>query len=205
VNDARSRGTDISSEILLASYNLLKTCALDRIRRSQRVAFGLGIFYTEPAGSFIGDSAKWDSSKNQLVAHVLPSKELREALKSLEVEVLGMAQVANVINSVTDVFTGQENVCLTRGGMAHVIGNKIKIVGTNPEVGLKLRYLSDDTVWTIPETSIGINDPSRVSFVVPSDLQPGDYRLSIVTQHSGGGTELKNPRTVTLDIDLTVE
>jgi hypothetical protein len=121
------------------------------------------------------------------------------------VEVLGMAQVANVINSVTDVFTGQENVCLTRGGMAHVTGSKIKIVGTNPEVGLKLRYLSDDTVLTIPETSIGVNDPSRVSFVVPSDLQPGDYRLSIVTQHSGGGTELKNPRTVTLDIDLTVE
>lgn len=92
IGDAVSRGTDISPEILRASYNLLETCALDRIRRSQRVAFGLGIFYTEPAGVFIGDGAKWDTSKNQLVAHVLPSKELREALKSLEVEVLGMAQ-----------------------------------------------------------------------------------------------------------------
>ena len=58
IGDAVSRGTDISPEILLASYNLLETCALDRIRRSQRVAFGLGIFYTEPAGVFIGDGAK---------------------------------------------------------------------------------------------------------------------------------------------------
>jgi hypothetical protein len=204
VNDARSRGTDISSEILLASYNLLKTCALDRIRRSQRVAFGLGIFYTEPVGGFIGDGAKWDSSKNQLVAHVLPSKELREALKSLEVEVLGMAQVANVINSVTDVFTGQENVCLTRGGMVHVTGNKIKIAGTNTDTGLKLRQLSDETVWVIPETSIGINDPSRVSFVVPTDLPDGEYQLSIVTQYTGSAATLKNPRTLILEYNLTI-
>jgi hypothetical protein len=204
INDAVSRGTDINPDTLRASYNLLKTCALGRIGRSQRVEFGLGITYIEPTGVFIGDGAKWDPTKNQLVAHILPSKELRETLKSFDVEVLGMAQVPNIINGVTDVFTGQENICLTRGGMVHVTGNKIKIAGVNPDTGLKLRQLSNDQVWTIPETAIGINDPSRVSFVVPTDLPNDEYQLYIVTQYSNGTKDLKNPRTLTLDYNLTI-
>jgi hypothetical protein len=204
IKDAIERGTDISPEILRAAHNLLKSCALNRIGRSQRVEFGLGIHYTEPVGVFIGDGAKWNPDVNQIVAHILPSKELRATLKSLDVEVLGMAQIPNIINYVTDVFTGQNNICLTRGGMAHIMGNKIKIAGTSPDTGLKLRQLSNDQVWVIPETSIGINDPSRVTFVIPNDLPADDYQLSIVTQYSGGGVELKNPRTLTLDYNLTV-
>jgi hypothetical protein len=54
-------------------------------------------------------------------------------------------------------------------------------------------------------TSIGVNDPSRISFVVPADLPPGEYLLIIVTQFSGGGKNLKEPRTLTLEYHLTVE
>jgi hypothetical protein len=204
INDAISRGTDISPVTLQASYSLLKTMALERVRHAQRVEFGLGIFYIEPTGSFIGDAAKWDPAKNRLIARSLPATELRESLKTIEVDVLGMAKVPNIINAVTDVFTGQENVSLTPGGMAHVTGNKIKIAGSDPTIGLKLRLLADDTVWEIPTTSIGINNPTRVTFVIPTDLSVGDYSLSIVTQYSGGGTTLKKPRTLTLEYSLTV-
>ncbi|MDR1454768.1 MAG: DUF4469 domain-containing protein [Tannerella sp.] len=205
IADALSRGTDLSSVTLRASYDLLKHCAQERFRRAQRVDFGLGIFYLEPAGVFIGDAAKWNPLKNQLIARALPSKDLRESLKSIDVEVLGMAKIPNVINAVTDVFTGQENISLTPGGMAHVTGHKIKIAGSDPTVGLKLRLRPDSTEWVIPETSIGINNPSRITFIIPTDLSAGDYSLSIVTQYTGGGTTLKKPRTLTLEYSLTVD
>jgi hypothetical protein len=203
VADAVERGTDISPVTLRASYDLLKTSALSRVLRMQRVEFGLGIVYVEPTGIFIGDAARWDSSGNRLVAKFLSSKELREALKSADVEVLGMAQVPNMISSVEDVVTGEVNVCLTRGGMAHIHGSKIKIAGANASVGLKL--MQSTAIRDIPTTAIGINDPSRVSFVVPADLDPGEYTLSIVTQYTGSGIELKNPRTVTLEYPLQVD
>jgi hypothetical protein len=205
IDDAVSRGTDVNPTTLKASYDLLKTAAMSRALRAQRVDFGLGIFYLESTGSFIGDAAKWDGSKNRLIVKALPSTEIREAVKSVSVEVMGMARVPNMISSVVDVFTGQENVCLTRGGMAHINGSKIKIAGSSPEVGLKLTKQPDGNVWNILLTSIGVNDPSRISFVVPTDLPPGEYVLTIVTQYSGGGVELKNPRILTLEYHLNVE
>jgi hypothetical protein len=204
IADAVDRGTDISPVILRASYDLLKTSALQRALRAQRVEFGLGITYVESTGTFIGDAAKWDVARNRLIARMLPSKELREALKSADVTVLGMAQVPNMISSVEDVVTGEVNVCLTRGGMAHVYGSKIKITGSDPSVGLKLTMSIGD-VLDIPATAIGINDPSRVSFVVPADLAPDEYTLGIVTQYTGSPRELKSPRTVTLEYTLQVD
>jgi hypothetical protein len=64
-------------------------------------------------------------------------------------------------------------------------------------VGLRLRLLTDDTVRTIPATSIGINNPSQMS--------DGDCSLSIVTRFSGGDRTLKQPRTLTLEYSLTVD
>jgi hypothetical protein len=204
IADAVERGTDISPVILRASYDLLKTSALRRVLRMQRVEFGLGTNYVESTGIFIGDADKWDSSRNRLVSRFLSSKELRETLKSADVEVLGMAKVPNMISSVEDVVTGEVNVCLTRGGMAHIYGSKIKISGADPAVGLKLR-LSNGDIRDIPATAIGINDPSRVSFVVPAELVPDEYTLSIVTQYTGSGTELKHPRTVKLEYPLQID
>jgi hypothetical protein len=205
IGDVKDNNSEINPIILRASYDVIKSAAMSRILLGQRVEFGLGVFYLESAGSFIGDAAKWDKSKNRLIVKALPSKEIRERVKSIEVEVLGMARVPNMISSVTDVFSGQENVCLTRGGMAHINGAKIKIAGSSPEVGLKLLSQPDGSVWDIPLTSIGINDPSRVSFVIPADLPVGEYLLNIVTQYSGGGNELKNPRTLALEYLLMVE
>ncbi|MDR1331584.1 MAG: DUF4469 domain-containing protein [Tannerella sp.] len=204
IADAIERGTDLNPVTLRAAYNLLKSAALNRALRAQRVEFGLGITYIESTGSFIGDAAKWDPAKNRLVAKLLPSKELREALKSVEVVVLGMAKIPNMINSVEDVVTGQVNICLTPGGMAHIHGSKIKIAGTSSETGLKLSNPATGDI-RIPDTAIGINDPARVSFVVPADLPAIEYTLSIVTQYTGGGRELVQPRTVTLDYPLQVE
>jgi hypothetical protein len=204
IADTVDRGTDISPVTLRAAYDLLKGAALQRALRAQRVEFGLGITYVEPTGGFIGDAAKWDPAKNRLMGRLLPSKELREALKTVEVVVIGMGKVPNMISSVEDVVTGEVNVCLTRGGMVHIYGNKIKITGADPTVGLKLTQSTGGTVWAIPATAIGINDPSRVSFVVPADLTPDEYTLSLVTQYSGS-KDLKNPRTVTLEYPLTVD
>jgi hypothetical protein len=48
-----------------------------------------------------------------------------------------------------------------------------------------------------------MNDPSKVSFIVPADLPAGDYRLSVTTQFSTNAPNLKEPRTYIYDYVLT--
>ena len=49
------------------------------------------------------------------------------------------------------------------------------------------------------------NRDSKVIAVVPAAIPAGVYRLEIVTQHTHGSALLKEPRTVSYDVDLTVQ
>jgi hypothetical protein len=204
ISDARLRGTDLSPHTLRAAYELLRAAALERILRGHRVEFGLSRYSLEPAGVFTGDDARWDPRRHRLTVTVRPSLELRNALKSVEVKVIGMAQSTNVINAVFDVVTAQSNTRLTPGGMAHLTGRKIRISGQDPASGLFLRRLPDGQPVRIPPEAIGANGPARITFVVPADLLPGEYELSIVTQYTGGGRNRKTPHTARLSATLAV-
>jgi hypothetical protein len=199
-------GTDLKSETIKAAYNLLKRVALKAVCRGEIVNFGLGYTTLDVEGSFIGDAPQWDGKTNRLTARITASKELREALKATPVRVLGKAQEGNVINAVTDVATGKANEVLTPGGMANIKGNKIKIAGDSPDIGLFLTNQDTAEAVAVPMTAIGANDPSKIAFVIPATLVAGNYLLSIVTQYTGSsGRFLNEPRTITLNYVLAVE
>ena len=114
-----------------------------------------------------------------------------------------MAQIVSVINSVTDVTTGEVNTTLTPGGGVNIVGNKIKIAGDNPDNGIAFVLQDTGEVFTVPMTSILINEPSKISFIVPA-LAPGDYLMKLTTQFSSAKQMLKEPRVCVLDYILKV-
>ena len=201
---AISRRSDLSSSSMKATMDILKEIAIEQIANGASVRFGLGYFNVQVNGVFIGDNAKWDSSRHSLSVRVNTSSNLREAVKAATVEVRGMAASGLAINSVTDVSSGEVNTKLTPGGGANIIGSKIKIVGTDEGVGLKLTNESTSEATVIPTTSILQNDPSKISFVVPAGLATGDYKLSITTQFSSSAQMLKEPRTYSFEYVLSV-
>jgi hypothetical protein len=200
------KGTDIHASTLKASYDRLKQEAMEAIIRGEIVNFGLGHIALDVQGAFIGQGAQWDRKKNKLVARITASKELRETLSGTPVHVRGEAPDGSVINSITDVASGTANDVLTPGGIANIKGHRIKIAGSKPEIGL---FFTEQTnpqlVYPVPLNAIGTNDPSKISFVIPPAIIPGEYLLSIVTQYSGGGKERKDPKTIQLNYVLTVE
>jgi hypothetical protein len=197
-------GTDIHAPTLKAAYQLLKREALAAIVRGEIVSFGLGHIALDVQGSFIGQGAQWDSQKNKLTARIAASKELRERLARTPVHVLGEAPDGSVINSITDVSSDKVNDTLTPGGIANIKGNRIKITGSKPGIGLFFTEQTSGEVFTVPFNTIGTNDPSKITFVIPA-LYVGNYLLSIVTQYSGGGKERKDLKTILLNYVLTVE
>ncbi|MDD4992198.1 MAG: DUF4469 domain-containing protein [Paludibacter sp.] len=204
INIAVSRRTDLNPASLRASMELLKDIAKEQIANGASVAFGLGYFNMAVNGVFIGDNDHWDSSKHSLSVRVTPTADLRTAVNAAVVDVRGMAEIGTVINSVTDVTSGEVNTRLTPGGGVNLVGSKIRIAGDNPANGIILTNQATSEATVIALNAILTNDPSKVSFVVPATLPKGDYKLSITTQFTSPSTLLKDPRTCTFDYILNV-
>ncbi|MDR0729264.1 MAG: DUF4469 domain-containing protein [Prevotellaceae bacterium] len=201
---AVQRRTDLNPSSLRSSLDILKEVAAEELANGASVYFGLGYFRLLVNGVFTGDHAKWDPAQHSLRVKATPSPELREKVNGIHVNVLGMAQSSLVINTVTDVASGETNTRLTPGGGVNLAGIKIRIVGDSPDNGLRLIEQTSGTITLIPGTTILTNEPSKVSFIVPADLPAGDYKLSLTTQYSHGSTLLKTPKTYVFDYVLEV-
>jgi len=201
---AVSRRTDLNATSLKASMTILQEIAIEQIANGASVNFGLGYFNLGVNGVFIGDDARWDSALHSLSVRVVPTAELRNAVKASKVDVRGMAASGAVINTVTDVTTGEVNNRLTPGGGVKLTGNKIKISGDPALTGIRLINQATNEVITIPATALLQNDPSKVTFIVPSSVVNGDYILSIATQYSSQSHKLKEPRIYDCEYMLNV-
>lgn len=204
VDIAVERRTDLNATTLKAAMEILKEIATEQIANGASVNFGLGYFRLGVNGVFIGDNAKWDSSEHSLSVLVTPTADLRETIQETSVNVRGMAVSGLVINSITDVSTGDVNTTLTPGGGLNLTGSKIKILGDDESVGISLTHAQSETVTKIQSTAILVNDPSNISCIIPADLEQGVYTLTICTQYTGSGKTLKDPRSYTCEYELTV-
>jgi len=115
-----------------------------------------------------------------------------------------MATTGTVVNTVFDMLSATENSRITPGGGVNLSGTRLKIAGDHPAVGVSLVHSETNIVTRISFPSIMVNTPSRLSFIVPTELAPGDYKLSICTQFSPSGGLLKQAKTYYFDYLLQV-
>jgi hypothetical protein len=200
---AVSRRTDLNPSTLRSSLNILKEVAIEELANGASVYFGLGYFNLLVNGVFVGDHAPWDPSKHSLHVKATPIAEVRNVIKNIHVNVLGMAQSGLFINSVFDVTSGEENTRLTSGGGVNISGSKIRIAGDDPSNGIYLTEQHTGVIAHLAATAVIVNEPSKVSFIVPAALPSGDWKLSLTTQFSNNQTLLKEPRTYVFDYVLT--
>jgi hypothetical protein len=179
---AVTRRSDINAATMKASYEILLEILLEEIRNAKQVEFGLSHYGLGVDGVFVGDYAGWNNSEHKLSLHATTTAATRNALKEVSVEVRGMAASGTYVNTLTDVTSGEVNSHLIPGGGVNLTGIKIKIAGDAPSVGIHLTEVNTATVVDIPVSSVLINEPSKITFIVPADLPAGDYKLSIVTQ-----------------------
>jgi hypothetical protein len=192
---AVKRHTDLNPATLKASYEILKALAMEEVCNARLVEFGLSCYRLGVNGVFAGDHARWDSDRHSLDLQATATAEMRRALKAIPVEVRGMAATGTFINTLTDLVSGEVNTHITPGGVVNLAGVKMKIAGTAKGVGLHLTSLATGKATQLPPTSIALNNPAKITFLVPPDLPAGDYKLSIVTQYSSTARLLRQPQT----------
>lgn len=201
INIAVSRGTELSAATLKAAYETIKNIALEELCDAKEVEFGLTHCGLNVSGVFLGDHAAWNPATHHLTLRTAPTVEARKVLKNIAVEVRGMAQTGLFINALTDVTSGEVNARITPSGGVNLTGSKIKLAGEAPGMGIYFTEVNSGQVHTVPLTLVLINEPSRITFIVPNNLPAGDYKLSITTQYNPSAL-LKEPRSYTHDYVL---
>jgi uncharacterized protein YciU (UPF0263 family) len=87
---AVTRRSDINAATMKASYEILKEVAMEELCNAKQVEFGLTYNGLGVDGVFVGDHPSWDST-HHLLLRSSATAEVRNALKNISVEVLGMA------------------------------------------------------------------------------------------------------------------
>jgi hypothetical protein len=146
---------------------------------------------------------KFDNSRHSLYFLFNQGDTLRKEAKEVEVEITGVGEAGAMIVEVVDVKTGSVNNLITPNRNLRIRGNKLKLAGENPNVGVYFINEATGEIIKVEDDEIVDNKPSELVIVTPQ-LEAGLYLVQVTTQFSSAGIPLKEPRTVMFDKTLTV-
>lgn len=153
-------------------------------------------------GTFDSPTENFNKQKHVVLFRFAQGEKLRTEIPNMEVKIMGLAETSSAILQVEDVKTGSINDAVTPNRNLKILGQKIKVVGDDPTVGLFFIETTSGLATAVPPEDIVTNNPSELLILTPN-LDPGTYTLQIVSQFSGSNL-LKDPRTFAYDKELIV-
>ena len=172
----------------------LENRALSRlILTGMRVNTGLFLAEARCRGTVQGNA--WDPERNSIYVNFTQGKDLREAIEATTVKVTGEKGATMYVTGGSDLATRVPGYTATAGRAYTLTGAKLKVAGTDPAVGIVF-IDADGTETPVPQDLWVVNNPSRLTFIIPAGLADGTYTLRVTTQFSGSSTLLKSPRSI---------
>ncbi|MDY3337859.1 DNA-binding domain-containing protein [Riemerella anatipestifer] len=205
--------TEIIEALKKEGMEIQTETAVDIITRFNRKASELvlngynvntGLVYMRPAIKGVFYDKTWDKEKHSVYVNVNQGLDLRKAVADTKVEILGEQSSPMSVFSITDKTTGKADGTLTKGKNAEIKGTYIKIDGDNPKNGIVFKNLDNQQEVKLSTEHIVLNEPSRLLILVPTDLEAGNYELSITTQYAKGGVTTKEPRVGVLSAPVVI-
>ncbi len=199
---ANRGGADISAPAMIHAVGLFHKELAYQLCDGFSVNTGWYTAVAHVRGVFNSPNEHFNPEKHTLSFEFQQGALLRKELPNIEIEVLGVADSGLEVLQVVDVKTGSVNDRVMQNYNLRISGQKLKIAGDHPDVGVW--FVQDNgNALKVDPTDLVTNNPSELVIVVPTML-PGEYKLKVVTQFSGGRTTLKEPRSHTFDKCLTV-
>lgn len=205
---------DIITSIKQDGMEVTKETALNVIQRYNGKVIELlqsghnvntGLVYLQPTIKGVFYDKTWNPEKHKVSIAVTLGQALRKAIEKISVEILGTQSDIAEILSITDKFTGKTDGSLTKGKVAELKGSNLKVVGDHPSIGIKFRNIDTNTETKVDTADIVTNSPSQLMIMVPTTLEAGQYELSVTTQFMGNKNLLKEPKTITFSLPISIE
>ncbi|MDR7796825.1 DNA-binding domain-containing protein [Riemerella anatipestifer] len=202
VNALKKEGMEIQTETAVDIITRFNRKASELVLNGYSV--NTGLVYMRPAIKGVFYDKTWDKEKHSVYVNVNQRLDLRKAVADTKVEILGEQSSPMSVFSITDKATGKADGTLTKGKNAEIKGTFIKIDGNDPKNGIVFKNLDNQNEVKLLAEHIVLNKPSRLLILIPTDLDAGNYELSITTQYSNGKTVLKEPRTEILSTPIVI-
>jgi hypothetical protein len=196
-------GADISASAMEHAVNLFHKEQAYQLCDGFSVNTGWYMAGVKIKGTFQSPNEQFDPKKHSIVFEFRQGDLLRKELKSVTVDVLGVADSGLRITQVTDVKTGSVNGTITPNRNLKISGAKLKIVGDAEDNGVYFIRKDNGERTKVDPTDIVINNPSELVIVIP-ELEAGDYQVEAVTQYAGN-IPLKEPRSFIFSKLLIIE
>jgi len=158
-----------------------------------------GFFTIHPSigGTFHSDKEAHDHKKHPVTFRFQSLKALRDLRNNVDVIIEGYADTQGFIAEFIDVEENTTNTIFVPGDQFIIHGNKIKIAGDNPAVGVYFVPV-DDPSKAVKVTRIAENSSGKIIGIAPASTGYANNRIEIRTQFSGSGnTFLKSLRVIT--------
>jgi len=155
--------------------------------------------YPNVGGTFSDTRSPPDQEKNPLTIRFQPLKPLRDAIKAINIVNQGLADTNGHIAEFTDTDENTVNSVFVPGNAFVLTGDKIKVVGEDPECGLFFVPVNNPS-GAVKVTRIIENNPSKIIGITPD--VGSNCRLEVRTQYSNSTVTLKNIRSITGDFVL---
>lgn len=192
--------TEYRPETIENILNISDQIKVEIIQEGKSLVDGVGQYMLNINGPFEGEDPKYDPKKNIIGITYTPGKLLQKALKLIRVDPR-IAKTGPVINSFTDSTTGSINEKITSGGPAIIEGSTLLLKGSDASIGV---YFTPDGGSEAKKVqTIVTNTKSQIIISIPQ-LSDGQYSLSVTTQAGSNYQLVKEPRTYTFPILLTV-
>lgn len=194
IAEMKAEDSGLREETILHVHELEKRV----VKRLLMSGYGVnaGLYYASTGFRGVIEGSSWNASKNSIVVNFQMGADLREAIKKTTVNIIGEKGSAMYIGGVADASTRLTDASATAGRAFTLTGSKIKVAGTDASVGITLTSESG-SVTKIAEDLFVVNDPSKVTFIIPAELSNGTYTLKLTTQFGGNTKQLlKSPRSV---------
>ena len=199
--------TEYRVDTLVNTANLSDEKIRQLVCQNNIVKTGTAMFTPAIEGLFLGKTGTVDPAKNKCTVNIIPTAAMRSELDKVTMEFSGTVKESGGarIGLVKDVTTGKTDGTITPGGMIDVTGSKIRCINADGTgIGSLTLLKSTDRSVATSITLFGINDPSRLMFTLPANLEAGTYELTLETYFSTNKTQLKQPRTLVYSIPLVV-
>ena len=144
------------------------------------------------SGVWETENSPYDEKIHKRNVDMIPTSELRNALESITVKVLGAKETTAKIASVTDTATGLTDGTLTIGDDVLIEGEKLKVDEKDPLQGVF--FVTEDGTEHKTERRLSLNKPSQLMARVPKNMPEGKVTIKVRTKYSGSGAPLKEMR-----------
>lgn len=197
-------GTLAKADTLEYHANLIFNEIIEQVLDGKKVDCGYFTAQANVKGSFdsLGDS--FDEERHSVDIVFSAGHLSHKAKKELSVDILDTMPNKFRIWTITDLQTNQRTDKLVINRVLVIRGEKIKITGDSPTVGLYLLHNETDKEIQFPPSALLANGDTKLELIIP-ELAAGSYQLKVTTQYSGNGKPLVKPRSYTYEHNLYTE